>query len=80
MLATSQDLFGSRLASDARILQASSAGEAMFIYWNGFELDVNDQLKNESESVRSYSIDAEAIIGMFSAAQCHAPNATLCYL
>ena len=45
-----------------------------------FELNIDERLKKESESVRSHNIDAEEIMGMFTAAKSHAPNATLCYL
>ena len=38
------------------------------------------ELKKETESARSHNIDAEEVMGMFSAAKQCAPNATLCFL
>ena len=45
-----------------------------------FKLEITDALIEETESARTHNIDAEEIMGMFSAAKEHAPNATLCYL
>jgi len=45
-----------------------------------FSLDINDKLTKETESARAHNIDAEEIMGMFSAAQKRAPKATLCFL
>lgn len=45
-----------------------------------FHLDVTEELKRETESARSHNIDAEEMMGMFSAAKQRAPNATLCHL
>ena len=43
-------------------------------------MDLTEQLRKETESARAHNIDAEEIIGMFSAAQKRPPNATVCYL
>ena len=48
-------------------------------YERYFNMDISEQLK-EMESARTHNIDAEEIMGMFSAAKDHAPNATLYYL
>ncbi|KAK2140230.1 hypothetical protein LSH36_1428g00005 [Paralvinella palmiformis] len=45
-----------------------------------FTMDITDRLKQETESARCHNIDAEQIMGMFSAAKNNAPNATLNYL
>ena len=49
-------------------------------YAKYFSMDVTDKLREEVESARAHNIDAEEIMGMFSAAQQKAPNATLCFL
>lgn len=49
-------------------------------YKRYFEMDLTAQLKKETQSARSHNIDAEEIMGMFSAAKHRAPNATLCFL
>lgn len=49
-------------------------------YARYFSADLTDQLKKETESARCHNIDAEEIMGMFSAAKEHAPNATMCFL
>ena len=49
-------------------------------YKRNFKMDITEELRKETESARAHNIDAEEIIGMFSAAQKHAPNATVCYL
>lgn len=49
-------------------------------YQRYFATDISDQLRKETESARCHNVDAEEIIGMFSAAQEHAPNATMWYL
>lgn len=49
-------------------------------YQKYFAMDVTDQLRLESESARCHNIDAEEIMGMFSALKNKAPNATVCYL
>ena len=49
-------------------------------YKRYFQMDLTEQLRKETESARAHNIDAEEIIGMFSAAQKRAPNATVCYL
>lgn len=41
---------------------------------------VTEQLKQETTSARSHNMDAEELIGMFSALKKKAPNATICYL
>ena len=45
-----------------------------------FEMDVTEKLKEETRSARSHNIDAEEIMGMFSASQKKAPHATVCFL
>ena len=45
-----------------------------------FAMDVSKKLEEETESARCHNIDAEEIMGMFSAAKDNAPNATLNYL
>lgn len=42
--------------------------------------DSNDKLRQETKSARSHNIDAEEVMGMFSAAQKRAPNATIDFL
>lgn len=49
-------------------------------YSRYFGTDLTDQLMKETESARCHNIDAEEIMGMFSAAKEHAPNATMCFL
>jgi hypothetical protein len=49
-------------------------------YKRYFDMDLTEQLRKETETARSHNIDAEEIMGMFSAAQQRAPNANLCYL
>ena len=49
-------------------------------YKRYFTLDITEELKAETKSARSHNIDAEEVMGMFSAAQKKAPNATLGYL
>jgi len=49
-------------------------------YARYFTTDLTDQLRKETESARCRNIDAEEIMGMFSAAKEHASNATMCYL
>lgn len=41
---------------------------------------VTEKLKEETTSARSHNMDAEELIGMFSALKKKAPNATICYL
>ncbi|CAM4599737.1 unnamed protein product [Leuciscus chuanchicus] len=49
-------------------------------YQRYFNMDVNDQLKKETESACLHNIDAEQVMGMFSALKDKAPNATLCFI
>ena len=49
-------------------------------YSRYFQLDLSEQLQKETESARCHNIDAENIMGMFSAAKAHAPNATMDFL
>ena len=49
-------------------------------YTKYFQCELTEKLKAETKSVRSHSIDAEDIMGMFGALKKKAPNATLCYL
>ncbi len=41
---------------------------------------VTEKLKQETTSARSHNMDAEELMGMFSALKKKAPNATICYL
>jgi len=49
-------------------------------YARYFDIDVTPELILQTESARSHNIDAEEVMGMFSAAQKKAPNATMAYL
>ena len=49
-------------------------------YKKYFDTDVTEQLKEETKSARTHNIDAEEVMGMFSAAKKRAPNATICFL
>ena len=63
-----------------------------FVVWSKpfcFQLDVLNRqyaryfsmdITEKTQSARSHNIDAEDIMGLFSAAQKRAPNATLCFL
>ena len=45
-----------------------------------FSMKLTEQMEFETESARLHNMDAEEMMGMFSAAQKFVPNATLCYL
>ena len=45
-----------------------------------FECDITEKLKAETRSARSHNIDAEEVMGMFSAVKKKSPNATLCFI
>jgi len=49
-------------------------------YRTYFSWDLDKKLEEETKSARSHNIDAEEMVGMFSAAKKRSPNATLCYL
>ena len=49
-------------------------------YARYFRLGITEELKKQTESARSHNIDSEEVMGMFSAAQQRAPNATLDFL
>jgi hypothetical protein len=49
-------------------------------YKNYFEMNVTDDLIEKTASARSHNIDAEEMMGMFSAAQKRSPSATMCYI
>ncbi|KAK6177160.1 hypothetical protein SNE40_015317 [Patella caerulea] len=49
-------------------------------YERYFNMDITEEMKRQTASARSHNIDAEEVMGMFSAALQKAPNATLCYL
>lgn len=50
-------------------------------YQRYFITDLTEKLRKETESTRCHNIDAEEIMGMFSAAKEWAPrNATMCHL
>jgi hypothetical protein len=48
-------------------------------YAKYFTLDIRDELKKQTESAKLLNMDAEEIVGMFSAAQQRAAHATLCF-
>lgn len=48
-------------------------------YSRYFNRYITDELRKETESARCHNIDAEQIMGMFSAAKANAPNATLLF-
>ena len=48
-------------------------------YEKYFECEITEQLRKETESARSHHIDAEEIMGMFSATKKKSPYVTLCY-
>lgn len=49
-------------------------------YSRYFDLDVTEKLRNETESARCHNIDAEHVMGLFSALKDSSPNAALCYI
>ncbi|XP_070181627.1 uncharacterized protein [Littorina saxatilis] len=49
-------------------------------YKKQFEIVQTDDLQAQTQTARLHNIDAEELMGMFSAAKEKAPNATLCYL
>lgn len=49
-------------------------------YERYFNVDITDVLRAETESARCHNIDAETIMGMFSASKAHAPNATMSFI
>nr|XP_047136623.1 uncharacterized protein LOC124813509 [Hydra vulgaris] len=49
-------------------------------YKRYFNLNLSLQLIKETQTARLHNIDAEEIMGMFSAAKHRAPNSTLCFL
>ena len=49
-------------------------------YKKYFALNNSDVLRRETKSARTHNIDAEEVMGMFSALKNKAPNATICYL
>ena len=49
-------------------------------YKKYYSMKLTGQMEFETESARLHNMDAEEMMGMFSAAQKFAPNATLCYL
>lgn len=49
-------------------------------YEKYFDINVTQQLIQETESARTHNIDAEEIMEMFGPLQKKAPNATICYL
>ena len=49
-------------------------------YSRYFAINLSDVLRKETESARCHNIDAEDVMGMFSATLNHAPNATLSFL
>ena len=48
-------------------------------YSKYFKLDITQELIIETESARCHNIDAETVMGMFSAALKHSPNATMSF-
>ena len=49
-------------------------------YKRYFEMDPTTELGQETETARTHNMDAEEIMGMFSALKKRAPNATLAFL
>ena len=49
-------------------------------YHRYFSMDITEQLRREASSARTHNIDAEELMGMFSALKQKSPNATMCYL
>ncbi|KAK6186847.1 hypothetical protein SNE40_006115 [Patella caerulea] len=49
-------------------------------YKKYFDWEISDELRSQTKSARSHNMDAEEIMGMFSAAKQKATNATVCYL
>ena len=49
-------------------------------YKKYFEINLTAKLAEETKSARSHNIDAEEIMGMFSALKKKSPNATICFL
>ena len=49
-------------------------------YSRYFELEISDELFFVTKSARSHYIDAEEIMGMFSAAQGKSPHASIAYM
>ena len=49
-------------------------------YKNYFGIDLSERLAEETGSARSHNMDAEEIMGMFSALQKKSPHATIYYL
>jgi hypothetical protein len=49
-------------------------------YTKQFEILQTDDLKAQTQTARLHNINAEELMGMFSAAKDKAPNAPLCYL
>lgn len=48
-------------------------------YEHYFKLDITEQLTEETQSARLHNIDAEEVMGMFSAALHHSPNARVTF-
>ena len=63
-----------------KVCLQSAVGVLERQYKKYFECNVTEKLRAETKSARSHNIDAEELMGMFSAAQKKAPNATLCFL
>ena len=49
-------------------------------YQKYFGLDITEKLKEETASARSHNMDAEEIMGMFSALKMKSPHATMSYI
>ena len=49
-------------------------------YSKYFECNLSEVLQKETETARTHNIDAEEVMGMFSALKKKAPSATICYL
>ena len=49
-------------------------------YKRYFNIDLTAKLAEETRSARSNNIDAEEIMGMFSALKMKSPNATICFM
>ena len=94
MITTENDLFentltGSRLIfenppSNFHNIMSECLAEIIVLierqYASYYKLNITDALKETASSSRAHNIDAEEVMGMFSAAKENSPNATLSYV
>ena len=67
----------------AEMMKAVMAAAATVLgrqYKTYFNTDLTAKLAEETRSARSHNIDAEEIMGMFSALKMKSPNATICFM